>query len=226
MIAANVAEIRARIAAVATRAGRDPAGITLIAVSKTFPAAAVAAALAAGVRDIGENRVQEGEAKRAEVEAMTGGAGRPVWHLIGHLQTNKVRPALQSFDMIHSIDSIRLAEAINRSAAAPVDVLIEVNAGGEASKFGFIPDEVSQAITQLSRFEHLRLRGLMTVAPAVDDPELVRPVFRRLRALRDAAGLVELSMGMSHDYEVAIEEGATMVRVGRAIFGERVMRHA
>jgi pyridoxal phosphate enzyme (YggS family) len=231
-IAANLADVRARIAAAAARAERDPATVTLIAVTKTFPVEAVVAALAAGVRDIGENRVQEGEAKRDALEVRATApeqgfpAHRPIWHLIGHLQTNKIKPALRSFDILHSIDSLRLAEQVNRNAVAPVDVLLEVNVAGEASKYGFAPDEVLGAVMQLSRLEHLRPRGLMTVAPIVADPEEVRPVFRRLRALRDAAGLAELSMGMTHDFEVAIEQGATMVRVGRAIFGERVTRDA
>ena len=220
-VAANVAEVRARIRAAAERAGRDPASVTLIAVSKTFPAEAIAAAVAAGVRYIGENRVQEAEGKRAALDAL---GVRPVWHLIGHLQTNKVKTALQVFDILHSVDSLRLAETLSRHATAPVDVLLEVNVGGEASKFGFAPEETLRAVEQVGRLPNLRPRGLMTVAPAVDEPEDVRPVFRRLRELRDAAGLVDLSMGMTHDFEVAIEEGATMIRVGRAIFGERVNR--
>ena len=220
-VAANVAEVRARIGVAAERAGRDPASVTLIAVSKTFPAEAIAAAVAAGVRDIGENRVQEAEGKRAALDAL---GVRPVWHLIGHLQTNKVKTALQVFDILHSVDSLRLAETLSRHATAPVDVLLEVNVGGEASKFGFAPEETLRAVEQVGRLPNLRPRGLMTVAPAVDEPEDVRPVFRRLRELRDAAGLVDLSMGMTHDFEVAIEEGATMIRVGRAIFGERVNR--
>lgn len=221
-VAANVAAVRARIIAAAEHAGRDPGSVRLVAVSKTFPAEAVAAALAAGIRDVGENRVQEGEAKRAAVDALlTPALPRPVWHLIGHLQTNKAKAAVQTFATIHSIDSVRLAEAVNRAAVAPVDVLLEVNVAGELSKFGFAPEELPHALAQISRFEHPRVKGLMTVAPEVDDPEQVRPVFRRLRELRDAAGLTELSMGMSHDYGVAIEEGATIVRVGRAIFGER-----
>lgn len=217
-IAVNLARVQARIAMAAARAGRNPADVTLIAVTKTFDAATVAAAIAAGVRDIGENRVQEAEAKQAALVAVS---PRPVWHLIGHLQTNKVRTALRTFDILHSVDSLRLAEAINRGAAAPVPVLLEVNVGGEASKFGFIPEETAAAVEQVRRLANLDLRGLMTVAPAADDPQEVRPVFRRLRELRDAAGLAELSMGMTHDFEVAVEEGATMVRVGRAIFGGR-----
>ena len=227
-VASNIDRVRARIAAAAARAGRDPAGVTLIAVSKTFPTEAVAAVVAAGVRDIGENRVQEAAAKRAALEHASGSAAavsappaRPVWHLIGHLQTNKVKTALQTFDILQAVDSVRLAETVNRHAIAPIDVLLEMNVGGEATKFGFAPADVLRAVGQVGRLDHLRLRGLMTVAPAVDDPEAVRPVFRTLRELRDAAGLTELSMGMTGDYEVAVEEGATMVRVGRAIFGDR-----
>lgn len=217
-IAANLAAVRTRIAAAAARAERDPAGITLIAVTKTFPAETVAAAVAAGLRDIGENRVQEAEAKRPALAAL---APPPAWHLIGHLQRNKVKTALRLFDILHSVDSLTLAEAISRHAARPVRVLLEVNVGGEASKDGFAPEVTLRAVEQVARLPNLDVRGLMTVAPAADNPEDVRPVFRRLRELRDAAGLRELSMGMTHDFEAAVEEGATMVRVGRALFGER-----
>ncbi len=220
-IAAGVAEVRARVAAAAARSGRDPAAVTIIAVGKTFPAEMVAAAVAAGIADVGENRVQEAAAKRPAVETLLGGRDHPRWHLIGHLQTNKVRTALQFFDILHSVDSLRLAEAISRAATVPIDVLIEVNVAGEPTKFGFGPEMVPDAAARIGRLPNLRLRGLMTVAPAADDPEEVRPVFRRLRELRDAIGLADLSMGMTHDFEVAVEEGATMVRVGRAIFGER-----
>lgn len=218
VIAANLSRVRERIARAAQRAGRDPATVTLVGVSKTFAAEAVIAAARAGLADAGENRVQEGVQKRAQVEA----AGvRLRWHLIGRLQTNKVKSALAGFDILHGVDSLRLAETVNRHAVQPVDVLLEVNVAGETSKAGFAVAEVAGAVAAVAQMEHLRLRGLMTVAPAVTDPETVRPVFRRLRELRDAAGLTELSMGMSGDFEVAIEEGATLVRVGRAIFGER-----
>lgn len=227
-IFANVAALRARIDAAARRGGRNPADVRLIAVSKTFPAEAIAAVLAAGVRDIGENRVQEAEAKRAQLPAgaasSTESGPLPVWHLIGHLQTNKVKTALRVFDILQSIDSIRLAGAVSRQATAPVEVLLEVNVAGEASKFGFAPADVPAAVEQVARLTHLRLIGLMTVAPLVNDPQELRPLFRTMRGLRDATGLTELSMGMSGDFEVAIEEGATMVRVGRALFGERPAR--
>jgi pyridoxal phosphate enzyme (YggS family) len=162
--------------------------------------------------------VQEGVAK---VQALAAAGLRPTWHLVGHLQTNKVKAALANFDVIHSVDSIELAAAISRRTTAPVDVLVEVNVGGEASKFGFAPADTPAACRQIAALPNLNLRGLMTVAPQVEDPELVRPVFRQLRELAAALGLPELSMGMTDDFEVAVEEGATMVRVGRALFGPR-----
>lgn len=217
-VAAGVTRIRARIAATAERAGRNADAVTLVAVSKTFSAETVAAAVAAGVAHIGENRVQEAEAKRSLLDP----AGIAcAWHLLGHLQSNKVKTALRAFDILQSVDSMRLAEIISRTATRPVDILLEVNVAGEVSKFGFAPEQAASAVERIARLPHLRPRGLMTVAPMATDAEDVRPVFRRLRELRDATGLVELSMGMSHDFEVAIEEGATMVRIGRAIFGER-----
>ena len=217
-IAANLAAVRARIERACDRAGRDAASVTLIAVSKTFPVEAVRAAIAAGATDIGENRVQEAAAKRPLCDAAD---VRAAWHLIGRLQTNKVRSALQTFDILHSIDSDHLAAAISHHAQHPIDLLIEVNVAGEGSKSGYAPEDVLAAVERIAALPNLHVRGLMMVAPAVNDPEDVRPVFRRLRALRDAAGLADLSMGMTGDFEVAIEEGATMVRVGRAIFGTR-----
>jgi pyridoxal phosphate enzyme (YggS family) len=218
IIAANLARVRERIATAAARAGRDPAAVRLIGVSKTFPASAVIAAVGAGLGDVGENRVQEAAAKKPEV---TAAGAQAVWHLIGHLQTNKIRAALQLFDSIHSVDSLRLAESLSRHAQHPIDILLEVNVAGEATKTGFSPAEVPAAASAIAALPRLRLRGLMTVAPEVTDPEAVRPVFRELRQLNASLGLSELSMGMSGDFEVAIEEGATMVRIGRAIFGPR-----
>jgi pyridoxal phosphate enzyme (YggS family) len=217
-IAANARGVRGRIAAAAARAGRDPATVRLIAVTKTFPTEVCAAAVEAGLTDLGENRVQEGTAKAATLAR----AGvQPVWHLIGHLQSNKVRAALGAFAVIHSIDSTELATAISRRAERPVEVLLEVNVGGEPSKFGFAPEETPEASRAIAALPNLLVRGLMTVAPQAEDAEAVRPVFRRLRELAEALGLPELSMGMSGDYEVAVEEGATMVRVGSALFGPR-----
>jgi hypothetical protein len=216
-IADNLTVVRARIAAACERAGRAPEDVTLIAVSKTFGADALAAAFAAGQRDFGENRVQEALPK---IEAIAARGLEARWHLVGHLQSNKAKAAAGRFAVIHSVDSIRLAQELSRRAHRTA-VLLEVNVAQEESKFGFAPEEVAPALSSIANLPHLEVRGLMTVAPDAGDPEAVRPVFRKLRELRDALGLHELSMGMSNDYEVAIEEGATMVRVGRAVFGER-----
>src|SRR5712691_11297405 len=214
-VQANLERVRERIARAARRAGRRPEDILLIGVSKTVPAERVREAIAAGLPALGENRVQEA---REKIRAL----GRPVpWHLIGHLQTNKVKDALELFDVIQSVDRLALASEIARRATRPVDLLIEVNLGGEPSKSGFARSEVKPALDALRSMPMLRVRGLMAIPPAVDEPEKARLWFRALRELRDGAGLAELSMGMSGDFEVAIEEGATMVRVGTAIFGER-----
>jgi pyridoxal phosphate enzyme (YggS family) len=215
-VAERLALVRQRVAQAAERAGRSPAEVTIVAVSKSFPAQAIEEAAAAGIAHIGENRVQEAVAKIPSLRHL------PVtWHMVGHLQTNKAKTALELFDIIQSMDSLRLAEAISRRADRPVPVLLEVNVGGEASKYGFPPEEVPRAAETVARLPHLDVCGLMTVAPLVRDPEEVRPLFRELHRLRDALGLAELSMGMTDDFEVAIEEGATLVRIGRAIFGER-----
>jgi pyridoxal phosphate enzyme (YggS family) len=219
-IADNLRSVRERAAAACERAGRSPDEVTIVGVSKTFPAALVVEACRAGLTDTGENRVQEVAAKIPAVEAL---GSSPRWHLVGHLQTNKVKTALGLFDIIHSVDSVRLAELISRQAAnlAVRPILLEVNVAGEASKFGLRPEETGRALEGIARLPGLAVQGLMTVAPMVDDPEEVRPVFRELRRLRDALGLRDLSMGMTDDFEVAIEEGATIVRIGRAIFGAR-----
>lgn len=217
-IAANLERVRERVARACERANRSPAEVTLIAVTKTWPAVAVAEALDAGVTDIGENRVQEALAKAAELEAFT---PRPTWHLIGHLQTNKVRDAVRTFDTIHSADSERLLRAIDTAAAHPLDVFLEVNVAGEESKYGIDPREVANLIAIARDLPQVRLTGLMTVAPRASNPEEVRPVFRQLATLAREHGLPHLSMGMTEDFEIAIEEGATHIRVGRAIFGER-----
>jgi pyridoxal phosphate enzyme (YggS family) len=213
---ARLDSVRERIADAARRVGRDPAGIRLVAISKTFPVQQIRAAAAAGQNDFGENKVQEALQKIAH-----GGHAGLRWHLIGHLQSNKVKAALAAFDTIHSIDSLDLAAAVSRRATRPVDVLVEVNVAAEASKFGFSLEETPAACERVAGLPNLTLRGLMTVAPQTSDPETVRPVFGRLRDLATSLGLPELSMGMTDDFEVAIEEGATMVRVGRALFGPR-----
>ncbi|GBD23452.1 hypothetical protein HRbin29_01118 [bacterium HR29] len=216
VIAANVARIRQRIADACARAGRDPAEVVLVAVTKGKSLAAVAALARAGVFDIGENRVQEGEAKRRAAE-LAGLAGLR-WHLVGHLQRNKAARALRTFHVLHGIDSAAALEALARRATEPVPVFLEVNVAGEPSKHGCAPEALPTLVETARRLPAIRLEGLMTVAPVADDPEDVRPVFRELRPLAQEFGLTKLSMGMSGDFEVAIEEGATHVRLGRALF--------
>jgi PLP dependent protein len=228
-IAGRLAAITSRVAGAARRAGRDPGGITVIAVSKTFPAAAVRAAYEAGQRDFGENKVQEGESKIAETADLPGLR----WHLIGHLQSNKARRAAGAFGVIQTIDSPALLERVDLAAAeqgtAP-EVLIQADLAGEATKFGAAEADVEALARQAAAARAVRLAGLMILPPWHDNPEDSRPWFARLRRLRDrlvsagipAHALRHLSMGMSHDFEIAIEEGATMVRLGTAIFGARV----
>jgi pyridoxal phosphate enzyme (YggS family) len=214
----RIREIERRVALAADKAGRSPAEITVIAVTKTMDSQVVQLAFQAGMRHFGESRIQEAQEKIAGLSALK---PRPTWHMVGHLQTNKAKMATDLFDIIHSVDSIRLAEAISQHARRDTPILVQANVSGEASKYGFSPDELGPATGQLSLLPHLQVAGLMTIAPYTDNPEEVRPVFRRLRELRDSLGLEHLSMGMTDDFEVAIEEGATMVRIGRAIFGER-----
>ncbi len=217
-IRANLERVRERIAQAARRAGRRPEEILLVAVSKTAPVERVRAAIDAGVPALGENRVQEAKEKIRQL-------AHPVpWHLIGRLQTNKARDAVALFDLIQSVDRVDLARELDRRAGKPVDVLLEVNVGAEPSKGGFAPADLKPALEAIAELPRLRVRGLMTIPPAASDPEQARPSFRLLRELRDQTGLTELSMGMSADFEVAIEEGATMVRVGTAIFGARPPR--
>jgi len=220
-IRANIERVRERIARAAERAGRRAEDVLLVGVSKTVDADRVRRAVAAGLPALGENRVQEAEEKIAAL-------GRPVpWHLVGHLQSNKVRDALELFDVIHSLDRLELARECDRRArlrGRPVAVLLQVNVGGEASKGGFAPQEVGAAVETVAALDHLQLRGLMTIPPPVERPEEARGWFRTLAQLAKRHGVGELSMGMSADFEVAIEEGATMVRVGTAIFGLRPPR--
>ena len=217
-IRGNLDRVQAAIAAACQRAGRSPGEVQLIAVSKTVEVARIREAIAAGVPALGENRVQEA---RAKIETL----GRPVpWHLIGPLQTNKARDAVRLFDWIHSVDRIELARELDRRAGAlgrTVDVLIEVNLGEEPQKAGVRPQEIKPLLDAVVGLGGIRVRGLMAIQPIAEDVEQARIPFRRLRELRDAVGLEHLSMGMSADFEVAVEEGATMVRVGTAIFGPR-----
>ncbi|MFV9505841.1 MAG: YggS family pyridoxal phosphate-dependent enzyme [Oscillochloridaceae bacterium umkhey_bin13] len=237
MIAERLQQVRERINHAARQAGRDPATITLVAVTKTHPPELIAEVLQAGVLDCGENRVQEATSK---IPALANQGWRPRWHLIGHLQRNKARPAADLFDLVHSVDSLRLAEVLARQVGPErrLPILLQVNVSGEASKDGFeLPggttnqaalDSFLPAVEAILALPSLEVRGLMTIAPFGDDPEQARPSFAALRALRDklvrrypTTGWNELSMGMTDDFEVAIAEGATLVRVGRAIFGER-----
>ena len=223
----RLADVRERIARAAARAGRDPSHIRLIAVSKTFAADAVRAAAQDGQLDFGENKLQEAQQKRRDL------ADLPLkWHLVGHLQSNKARKAAAEFDVIHSIDSSSLLQRIDEAAAAVsrrVELLVQVDLAGEPTKHGAREEELGPIFEAARRVTAVRVIGLMLLPPATDDPESARPWFRRVRALRDrleadgvsASMLAELSMGMSHDYEVAVEEGATFVRVGTAIFGQR-----
>jgi PLP dependent protein len=217
-VAGNLERVRDRLARAAERAGRPPRDILLIAVSKTVDVERIRAAVAAGVSALGENRVQEAKSKIAEL-------GRPAaWHLIGHLQSNKVKDAVELFDVIHSLDRVELAHELERRAGARgqvVETLLQVNVGAEASKGGVAPDAVAEALDTVGKLPHVRVRGLMTIPPEVERADDARRWFRQLRELGERHGLRELSMGMSHDFEVAVEEGATMVRVGTAIFGPR-----
>jgi pyridoxal phosphate enzyme (YggS family) len=225
-IAENLAQVRARITQAAERVGRDPAEITLVAVSKTKPVEFVEMAYNCGVTDFGENRVQEALAKIAHWHPQN-----LRWHLIGHLQSNKAGKVVGPFALVHSVDSLHLAQTLSRHAQeqnAEISILLQVNVAGEASKEGMPPAETPELARQIVALPALRVEGLMTIAPLVNDPEEVRPVFRELRHLRDrlrtevpASTWTQLSMGMTDDYAVAIEEGATLVRVGRAIFGQR-----
>ncbi len=216
-IADNLLQVNDQIASACERAGRDRSEVTLIAVSKTFPAEAIAEAHAAGQRHFGENRVQEGLTKLEQLAEL--GVDAHI-HLIGHLQRNKARHA-GSFDSVQSVDSVRLAEAISRRLDHKLPIMLEVNVGKEVSKQGFAAAELDEALEQIRALPNLRVEGLMTVAPEVADPEDVRPVFATLRKLSERFELPELSMGMTNDYAIAIEEGSTMVRIGRAIFGSR-----
>ena len=229
-IVENIAAIRERIAAAARRGGRQPVEIEFMAVSKTHPPERIRKAYDAGLRLFGENRVQEFAGKAHALADLAGAE----WHMIGHLQTNKASKAVELFGGVDSVDSVKLAEKLDtaaRSLGKKLNVLIEVNVGGEAAKSGVASDsrELEELLLATPRFEALQVQGLMTVPPFTDDPEGARPFFRKLRELRDAIAARKLqsletdvlSMGMSHDFEVAIEEGSTCIRVGTAIFGER-----
>jgi PLP dependent protein len=223
-LAANLNAVQSRIAAACKRAGRDPASVTLLAVTKSHPPETVRAAAELGLVLFGENRVQEGKVKQGLCPA------RLRWHLIGHLQSNKCRDAVHCFEMVQSVDGLPLAQELNKWAeksARTLPVLLEANIAGESSKFGYRPEQLLADLEAINALPRLEIHGLMTIAPWTPDPEKVRPVFRKLRELsqqcedRLGAPLPVLSMGMSGDFEVAIEEGATLVRLGTVLFGDR-----
>jgi len=226
MIKDNLAKVRERVKAACLRSGSDPASVTVIAVSKGRSIEQIEEAARAGITDIGENKVQEALLKYKALSTINGQPSTIKWHMVGHLQTNKVKEAVRIFDFIHSVDSLRLAQEIDKQAAKiqkVQDVLIEVKTSPEVAKYGVSPDEAGKFIQEASRLKNIRIRGLMTIAPAVDNPEKTRPYFQALKRLFNQLSAISyqlsaISMGMSDDFEVAVEEGATMVRIGRAIF--------
>jgi len=220
----NLRNVRARVAAAAKRAGKQENDIAIIAIAKTFPSAAIKAAVGYGLGDIGESRVQEAEQKIKELGQVTR------WHLVGHLQTNKAAKAVKMFDMIQSVDSLKLAEAMNRAAEAEgktIDCLVEINSSGEISKFGVRPSDAERLIEDILELRHISLRGLMTVGPLTEKEPVLRASFRLTRKILEqgqalaGSQFTVLSMGMSGDFEKAIEEGSNMIRLGSALFGER-----
>jgi pyridoxal phosphate enzyme (YggS family) len=228
MIRDNLSKINERIASACLRADAAVESVTLLAVSKNRSVSQIEETLAAGIKEIGENRIQEAVLKHSAI-LRTPYAVHARWHMVGHLQTNKVKEAVRIFDLVQSVDSLRLAKEIDRQAAnigKVQDVLIEVKTSGEATKFGFVPEETIGAVKEIASFKNTRLQGLMTIAPLVDDPEKARPYFKTLKELFDEINrlstidhrLSTLSMGMTDDFEIAIEEGSNMVRLGRAIF--------
>ena len=212
--------VESRLALALQRAGRRREEVTLLAVTKVFPAAAIVDAYALGLREFGENYVQEFETKYPEVSGLAGAR----FHLIGHLQSNKSRRAAEIFQVIQTVDSQKLARRLNEAAVSPLEVMIEVKLSGEQSKAGCDPESIGEVADAIGACGNLKLRGLMTMPPWSDDPEVARPYFRRLKQLADQHGLAELSMGMSHDFEAAVEEGSTCIRVGTALFGRRIRK--
>lgn len=231
-IAENLANVRARIADAARAAGREPEAVRLVAITKTFPVAAISVAISSGQTRFGENRVQEAESKIRELA----GPQQLEWHLVGHLQSNKARKACELFDVIHSIDSVRLAARLSQAClelGKCVSILLQVDLGHEESKFGADPAQLLAIVDGIAGLRGIHLDGLMTLPPFFEEPERVRPYFTRLRELLESLeserpgclGLRHLSMGMSHDFEIAVQEGATMVRIGSSIFGARTHAH-
>lgn len=215
---ANLTEVQRRIETACEKSHRSPDEVKLIAVTKTIPATIIRTAFECGIHDFGENRVQEARPKIEDLADLRQGI---TWHMVGHVQSNKARLAATLFDIIHSVDSIKLARLLSRQIVKPLDLLLEVHVADEETKSGFETGDIARAFKEINKLPDLKIKGLMTVAPLVADPEDVRPFFRELRIIRDKLGLEHLSMGMSDDFEIAIEEGATIIRIGRALFGER-----
>lgn len=224
MIAENLKSVRQRIATCCEKSGRNPEEITLICVTKEASIDEAGEVLSLGVRNLGENRIQELAAKHQAL------GDRAIWHIVGHLQTNKVRDAVKISTLIHSVDSVKLAKEIDKVAAKPnkvQDILIQVNVSGERTKFGVSPDGLFDLLKEVVLYHNISIKGLMTIAPEADNPELARPFFRKLKELLGRVNAIHnmqytiLSMGMTNDFEVAVEEGSTMVRIGRAIFGDK-----
>jgi len=225
MIAENLKSVRQRIARCCEKSGRSPEEISLVCVTKEASVDEIGEVLGLGVRDLGENRVQEMAAKHKVI------GDKAIWHLVGHLQTNKVRDAVKVSTLIHSVDSVKLASQIDKVAAKlnkVQDILIQVNTSGEGTKFGISPDDSFDLLKEVVLYHNINIKGLMTIAPEVDNPELARPYFRKLKELLNRINAIHntqytiLSMGMTNDFEVAVEEGSTMVRIGRAIFGGKL----
>ncbi|MDY6834011.1 MAG: YggS family pyridoxal phosphate-dependent enzyme [Chloroflexota bacterium] len=212
-------DIDQRIARACERAGRSVTEVVLVAATKTVPLQLIERAYNAGIRHFGENRVQEAKGKIEAIDSMVRSGS--TWHMLGHLQTNKVNSALRLFDVVQSIDSVKLAKVLNEHLDHELPILLEVNMGEESGKTGLSANQLPDVLDRIAEFSHLQVQGLMAMGPLVGDPEESRPFFRKARLLRDSLGLKQLSMGMTNDFEVAIEEGATMVRIGRAIFGKR-----
>jgi pyridoxal phosphate enzyme (YggS family) len=230
MVKDNIIEIRKRISLACSKVDRDPGAITIVAVSKGRTPEQIRQAVQAGLTDIGENKVQEALLKHRLLSTVNSELSTIKWHMVGHLQSNKVKEAVEIFDLIQSVDSLRLAEEIDKQAARIrkiQDILIEVKTSAEESKFGLKPEETIEVIKEVAKFKNISIKGLMTIAPIMDNPQDARPYFRMLRELKDRINslstvnreLLTLSMGMTDDFEVAIAEGSNMVRIGRAIFG-------
>jgi len=217
-IKANLQDIQDRIDRACSRSQRTPSDITVIAITKLVDASTLRTAYECGIKEFGENRVQDAEKKIRELSDIKQNI---TWHMVGHLQSNKAKLAAELFDIIHSVDSVKVAQILDQHTPKPLPVLIQVNVSGEMAKYGVSIDKAPVLVDEVRRLSNLKIIGLMTIAPLVDNPANIRPVFQELRRVRDRLGLEHLSMGMTDDFEIAVEEGATILRIGRAIFKDR-----